>query len=57
MLNGVRTMDTSSKNMTSAEDCVVLMYPDNQLGEPVRTFEESLNVGDVLQKTFFQKSN
>jgi len=52
-----KEMDTSSNKMTSAEDCVVLMYPDNQLGEPVRSYEDSLNVGDVLQETFFSNQD
>lgn len=50
-----KEMDTSSTKLTPADDCVVLMYPDNQLGDPVRSFEDSLNVGDVLQETFFSK--
>ena len=37
------------------DDCVVLMYPSNQLGQQVREFKDTLRMSQVIQREFFDK--
>lgn len=36
-----------------SDDALVLMYPDNQLKDQVRGYEDTFSVFTVLQETFF----
>lgn len=50
------TDNVENTSVRSTDQEVVLMYPDNQLGEPVRKFGDCLQVGEVLKETFFAES-
>lgn len=38
---------------TRGDESVVLMYPDNQLTNPVRDYDETFSALTVLRETFF----
>ena len=49
-------MEHAKKVANHEDECVVLMYPDNNLGDQVREYDDTFGVVEVIKETFFSES-